>query len=94
MTQSSAAFAIVDASLPSISITAPANGATYAQGQVVAAGYSCADPDGPGDVASCSGPVASGAAIDTTTAGAHSFTVNAADKAGNKASKLRPSPTR
>ncbi len=86
MTQSSAAFAIV-ASPPSISITAPANGATYAQGQVVAAGYSCADPDGPGDVASCSGPVASGAAIDTSTAGAHSFTVTAADKAGNKASK-------
>ena len=29
----------------------------------------------------------SGAAIDTSTAGAHSFTVTAADKAGNKASK-------
>ena len=70
---------------PSISITAPAS-ATYAQGQVLLAA-TCADPDGPGDVASCSGPVVSGAAIDTSTAGAHSFTVTAADKAGNKASE-------
>jgi DNA-binding beta-propeller fold protein YncE len=84
--QSSAAFTI-DASPPSISITTPANGATYAQGQVVAASYSCTDPDGASDVASCSGPVASGAPIDTSTTGSHSFTVNAADKAGNKASK-------
>jgi hypothetical protein len=77
----------VDGSAPSIAIRTPANGATYAQGQVVAASYSCADPDGAADVASCNGPVASGSPIDTSTTGSHSFTVNAADKVGNSVSQ-------
>jgi FKBP-type peptidyl-prolyl cis-trans isomerase 2 len=77
----------VDGSAPSISITAPASGANYTRGQVVDASYSCSDPDGPSDVASCSGPVASGHSIDTATAGAHSFTVSAADQAGNRSSR-------
>ena len=77
----------VDASAPTISITTPAAGATYTQAQVVNASYSCTDPDGAADLASCSGPVASGAAIDTSTTGSHTFTVSASDQAGNKASK-------
>jgi hypothetical protein len=89
----------VDASAPSISITTPANGATYTQGQVVDASYSCSDPDGAGDVASCSGPVPSGTPIDTSTTGSHSFTVKTADRVGNSASQTvsytvgaKPSP--
>ncbi|MGB9184303.1 MAG: hypothetical protein WCB67_09565 [Solirubrobacteraceae bacterium] len=77
----------VDGSAPSTSITTPANGATYAQGQTVAANYSCSDPDGAGDVASCSGPVASGHPLDTSTPGAHSFTVSATDQVGNSSSQ-------
>jgi autotransporter-associated beta strand protein len=77
----------VDGSAPSISVTMPASGATYAQGQVIDASYSCIDPDGPSDVASCSGPVASGHPIDTSTAGSHRFTVSAADQAGNRSSR-------
>src|SRR5258706_10573993 len=77
----------MDGSAPSISITTPASGATYAPGQAVDASYSCTDPDGPGDVASCSGPVASGTPIDTFTAGAHTFTVTSTDQVGNRSSQ-------
>jgi hypothetical protein len=76
-----------DTSAPSISITTPADGASYRQGQKVTARYSCADPDGTADVASCSGPVASGHNIDTSTPGSHSFNVSATDRAGNSGSK-------
>ena len=78
---------VPDTSAPSISITTPANGATYTQGQVVNASYSCTDPDGASDVASCASPVASGSPLDTSTTGTHNFTVNTADKAGNSASQ-------
>ena len=48
------------------------------------ASYACSDPGGSG-VGSCDGSVASGAAIDTSTAGTHTFTVDATDNAGNTA---------
>jgi hypothetical protein len=38
-------------------------------------------------VTSCAGPVANGAPIDTSTLGSHTFTVNAQDSDGAKASK-------
>jgi hypothetical protein len=84
--QGVAIFGSLDQSAPAIAITAPADGATYTPGQAVSASYACTDPDGAGDVASCSGPVASGAAIDTSTTGAHSFTVTTTDLSGNSAS--------
>ncbi|HEY2161853.1 MAG TPA: hypothetical protein VGH24_11145, partial [Solirubrobacteraceae bacterium] len=72
---------------PGVTITTPADGARYARGQVVSAGYSCADdPNAPG-VASCAGPVASGARVDTRTAGVHTFTVTATSKDGLTAAK-------
>lgn len=78
-----AAFRVlVDNVSPTISITTPADGATYTQGDTVPAAYSCADTGGSG-LASCTGNVANGAAIDTAAVGPHSFTVNAADNAGN-----------
>ena len=82
-TGSSTVNYVVDASAPTISVTTPAEGATYSKGQVVNAAYSCSDSDGAGDLASCGGPVASGAAIDTSTGGTHTFTVTATDVAGN-----------
>ncbi|HEY7256565.1 MAG TPA: glycine-rich protein [Solirubrobacterales bacterium] len=71
---------------PSVMITAPAGGATFSQGQVVNAAYSCAAVEGR-TVKSCAGPAASGAAIDTATAGPHSFTVVAKDDLGGETSK-------
>ena len=76
---------IVDASAPTVTVSSPAEGASLTKGQVVTADYACGDADGPSDVASCSGPVASGAPIDTSTAGTHTFTVTSADVAGNQA---------
>jgi hypothetical protein len=59
-----------------ITITAPQNGATYTQGQPVAAAYACrALPKLV--LTECAGPVANGAEIDTSTPGAHTFTVTA-----------------
>ena len=75
-----------DATLPTATITVPANGATYTAGQVVAANYACSDARS--GVAACAGPVATGAAIDTASAGNKSFTVNATDKAGNARSAI------
>jgi glycine rich protein len=63
---------------PSISIATPTNGATYTQGQSVAASYSCSAP-AKTSVKSCIGSVGNGAPIDTATVGQHSFTVSAED---------------
>jgi PKD repeat protein len=73
----------VDKQAPSISITAPTN-TTYTLNQAVAAAYACAD-SGSG-VASCVGTAPSGSPINTAPVGAKTFTVNAADNAGNAAS--------
>jgi len=70
-----------------IHVTAPADGATYAPDEAVEADYACSDgPDGSG-VASCDGTVADGQSIDTAGAGQHTFTVDAVDAAGNRASQ-------
>jgi hypothetical protein len=61
----------------------PPQGAVYAQNQAVAVSYSCADDAGGSGLASCSGPVPNGGALDTSTSGVHTFTVTAADNAGN-----------
>lgn len=58
-----------------IKITSPQNDATYAQGQTVAAAYSCTAL-GSLSPSECTGPVANGAAIDTSTLGVHTFTVS------------------
>jgi hypothetical protein len=76
-----------EARSPSIGITKPAAGAHYKLGQNVIANFSCSDPDGPADIALCKGTVASGLPVDTSSPGAHSFTVNAQDKSGFKTAK-------
>lgn len=62
---------------PTIDLHTPGAGAAYAIGQDVAADYSCTDAGSGTDA--CTGTVADGAAIDTSTAGAHQFTVSAID---------------
>jgi len=68
-----ATYSVVDRTPPSVTITTPADQAIYKQDQVVAADYAC----GGSGVLSCTGNVASGAAIDTSAIGDHTFTVTA-----------------
>ncbi len=72
---------IVDATPPTVTVAAPADGASFSQGQAVNASYACSDA-GSG-VATCGAPVAGGEAIDTSSAGQHAFAVTAIDNAGN-----------
>ena len=72
----------VDRKAPTISITSPAG--RYLVGDVAIASYSCSD--GGSGVGTCLGAVASGAAVDTVSAGLKTFTVNATDAAGNATS--------
>jgi hypothetical protein len=74
----------IDKTAPTIAITAPANGGAYISSAAVASNYSCADALS--GIGSCSGPVPSGSNFDTSTVGAHVFTVSASDLAGNTAS--------
>ena len=84
---SSTTIVAVDTTPPAITITSPADGAVYSAGQVVDAGYDCTDVASYG-VATCSGPVASGSAIDTTFPGEHSFRVTATDERGTPAQQV------
>jgi hypothetical protein len=81
-------YMVVDKAPPAISLASPADGAVYALGERVVASYSCEDQAGGSGVASCSGPVANGAPIDTASFGQHTFEVQASDKAGNTVSKV------
>jgi hypothetical protein len=80
-------YTIPDTTGPTISIVSPQDGASFQLGATVDASYSCADEAGGSGLATCSGPVASGSPIDTSTAGAKSFAVTATDLAGNTATK-------
>jgi hypothetical protein len=72
----------IDKTSPTSQITTPANGAVYLLNASVSAAYGCADALA--GVSACVGAVASGAALDTATVGDKTFTVSAADAAGNQ----------
>jgi IPT/TIG domain len=67
-------------SVITVSPVTPSQGATYTQGQVVDANFSCNDSH---PVTKCSGTVPLGSPIDTGTTGEHTFTVSGADELGN-----------
>jgi hypothetical protein len=75
---------MVDEAPPVITLSAPQQDAVYEVGQQATAGYTCTD--GGSGVASCSGTVADGAPLDTSTTGTFSFTVDATDNVGNSTS--------
>jgi hypothetical protein len=79
-------YSVVDVTAPTITITTPADGAVYGLNQPVNADFSCEDEVGGSGLASCNGGVPDGSPIDTSGVGNHSFTVRAADNAGNMAS--------
>ena len=74
-----------DVAAPVITITTPADGATYSVGQTVPADYSCQEV-GVAPPWYCDGPVADGDPIDTSVAGDYEFTVYAADDLDNQSS--------
>jgi len=69
---------------PEISVVSP--GGVYRRGDVVQVHYSCSG----NAVASCTGPVADGGALNADAAGHYAFTVVAKDADGNTASKTIP----
>jgi len=78
-----------DSTPPTITLTTPPEGAVYILNQVLNAKLRCDDEAGGSGLASCVGNVASGAAIDTGSVGANTFTVTAADNVGNSSSVTR-----
>jgi hypothetical protein len=70
----------VDKKVPSITVSSP-TATSYTLNQPLTANYQCAD--GGSGVASCAGPVASGAAMATTTPGTATFVVTGTDRVGN-----------
>jgi hypothetical protein len=80
-----ATYSVVDRTPPTVTIATPADQAVYKQDQAVAADYACS---GSG-LLSCTGTVASGAAVDTLSVGVHTFTVTAAKEAHNTTTATR-----
>ncbi len=78
---------IVDTTAPQVIMTNPADGAGYSLGSVVKANFRCDDGAYGSGVATCDGTLANGAALDTSSVGSHTFTVNTTDVAGNSASR-------
>ena len=80
----------VTALAPAVSITAPADHASYRQGQGVNASYNCQEgAGGPGlnSTGGCVGTAPNGSPLSTSTPGAHAFTVTATSKDGQSTSK-------
>ena len=70
---------VVNAANPAAGITSPANGAIYLVGQNVASSFACTDGVGGPGITTCvnQGGQPSGHTVDTSTLGAHTFTVTA-----------------
>jgi Ca2+-binding RTX toxin-like protein len=83
-TQLSRSYVVADATKPTVTITSPADDATFTQDAVVLADYACADEAGGSGLADCDGTTPDGSAIDTSTLGIHDFTVSAEDYWGNQ----------
>ena len=76
----------IDATAPTVTLTAPTAGATYVQGVAASCAWTAADPASgvATEAATIDGlPVAKGARLDTLTLGAHDFSLTVTDVAGN-----------
>ncbi len=70
--------------VPTVSITTPSDGASYAFGQQVTSSFTCADVTGGPGISSCldQNGNPSGSPVDTSIAGTHTFTVTATSNNG------------
>jgi hypothetical protein len=75
----------VDKKAPTITLTTPVAGAVYFLHQTAAASYSVTDGGSGVNAGQSGGPVPSGSNLDTSTVGAHTFTVTGVDNVGNTA---------
>ena len=71
----------VDKKAPTIAIASPMAGATYGLKAKVGASYACSD--GGAGMTSCTGPVANGSLVNTSSKGTNTFAVTAIDTVGN-----------
>jgi hypothetical protein len=71
----------IDKTPPMVSVTSPANGATYLLNATISATYTCAD--GLSGLTTCVGSQANGAAFKAAAVGLNTFVVSATDIAGN-----------
>ena len=72
----------IDLTLPSVEVSTPSEGAVYVRNSTVNADYSCSDALS--GIASCTGPVVSGASINTSKKVTNkAFVVTGKDAAGN-----------
>jgi Arylsulfotransferase (ASST) len=74
---------VPDAFAPAVAVAVPADGATYVEGATVTSSYDCSDRGG-SSLQSCTA-----SPVDTTTPGAHTMTVSAADGAGGTTTVTR-----
>lgn len=71
----------IDRKAPRIQLGVPANGAAYLLGAALHVSYACVD--GGSGISSCTGTLANGSALPTSSAGNHAFTVAASDAVAN-----------
>ena len=73
-------YDVVDRTAPTITLRAPADGATYGLGDDVTVAFTCSDG---GSVQSCTGTSPNGTKLDTSRLGTFTFQVTVVDAAGN-----------
>ena len=78
---------LIDTGPPQIVIASPVAGSQVVQGQTLTADYACLDAGAGVAPSACVGSVANGAAINTSTVGSKTFTVNATDRLGKTATR-------
>ena len=71
----------------SVRIVSPRSGGLYGLWSRVIARFSCSEVGTSGSIATCTGTVANGGRIDTSSSGTKTFTVTATDTAGNTVTK-------
>jgi len=84
-TTATATYTVIDITKPHVIFRTPAEGATFEQGSLVTADYSCEDdPGGLGLYDGyCAGSLPAGAQIDTSQIGTFTFSVTTVDRALN-----------